>query len=65
MVRSGATRRIPLTDETMEQLRDFAAGLGSTYDEAIQVLLAIAKEPDEHEFVAGKRLRDRIPKRDE
>jgi hypothetical protein len=65
MVRSAATRRIPVTGETMDRLRDFAAGLGSTYDEAIQVLLAVAKEPDEHEFVAGKRLRDRVPKRDE
>jgi hypothetical protein len=55
-----ATKRIALTPTHFDQIRDFSRGLGATYDEAIELLLSLAKQPGEDELIAGRRLRDKL-----
>jgi hypothetical protein len=50
-------KRIPVADETLQRLRAFADGLGSTYDDAINFLIDMAAYEDEHPKLAGHRLR--------
>lgn len=52
-------KRIPVADDTLQRLRDFADGLGSTYDEAINFLIDLAADEDENPKLAGHRLRGR------
>ena len=57
-----ASKRIPLTDSTWEALRDFTNGLGTTYDEAVQLLLNAVVKHGENPLMAGHRLRtDELP----
>jgi hypothetical protein len=53
------TKRIPLTDITQADMRDFAQGLGVTYDEAIQFLLSrIVDRRSEDLMIMGRLLRE-------
>lgn len=51
------TKRIPLTPTANQRIKDFADGLGERYAEAIELLLDLAKEENESDFDAGRRLR--------
>lgn len=51
-----ADKRIPVRADSLEELRDFAYGLKGTYDDAIRVLLAIAKQNGESALDAGRRI---------
>ena len=51
------TRRIAVTPETQELVREFSKGLNSTQDEAIQFLLEQLMKPGEDPLLAGHRLR--------
>lgn len=53
-----ASKRIPLTPDTYEALRDFKNGLGTDYDRAIQKLFELALDPKRDKFEAGKSLRN-------
>lgn len=55
-----ATSRIPVNPETHERLKAFRAGLGATFDEAINTLLNLAANPDEDDYNLGKRLRQKM-----
>ena len=50
-------KRIPVADDTIHRLRDFADGLGATYDDAINFLIDMATDEDENPKLAGHRLR--------
>lgn len=50
-------KRIPVADDTIQRLRAFADGLGSTYDDAINFLIDMATSEDENPKLAGHRLR--------
>lgn len=49
--------RIPVTEETRDELREFVNGLGTTYDDAILFLLDTVKKEGEDALLAGHRLR--------
>lgn len=51
------SKRVPVTDETLKRLRDFADGLGTTYDESINFLIDYASEQQENAKRTGHRLR--------
>ena len=51
------TRRIAVTPETQELVREFSKGLDTTQDEAIQFLLEQIMKPGEDPLLAGHRLR--------
>lgn len=53
-------KRIPVADDTLHRLRDFADGLGTTYDDAINFLIDMATDEDENPKLAGHRLRGRF-----
>lgn len=55
------TDRVPVMKDTREELRDFAKGLGVTYDTAIRFLLRTIREENEAAFMAGHRLRFEVP----
>lgn len=50
-------KRIPVADETIQRLRAFADGLGTTYDDAINFLIDMATDDEENPKLAGHRLR--------
>jgi len=50
-------KRIPVADDTIQRLRAFADGLGSTYDDAINFLIDMATSENENPKLAGHRLR--------
>ena len=50
-------KRIPVADDTIQRLRAFADGLGSTYDDAINFLIDMVTSEDEDPKLAGHRLR--------
>ena len=41
---SNLTSRIPVTPETLDRLREFAAGMDATYDETINALIDLAQQ---------------------
>lgn len=54
------TSRVSVTEETRDRLKDFASGLGETYEVAINFLLDGVSEPGESPIAAGYRLREQI-----
>lgn len=54
--------RVSVTEETRDELKDFANGLGVTYDEAIKLLLGMVRQGNEELIVSGRRLRTSIKK---
>lgn len=53
-----ATKRIPLSPKTWEQLRDFKNGLHCDYDTAIQKLFELGlKDHPQDKYQAGKSIR--------
>ena len=53
-----ALTTIKIKPETQEKLRDFAHGLGTTYDHALTYMLSKLLEADENAMLAGMRMRD-------
>jgi hypothetical protein len=53
------TDRIPCTPETKVKLRDFANGLGLTYDEALNFMMHEFMQGETAEMLAGFRLREK------
>lgn len=51
------TSRIPCTPETQKSVKDFANGLGMTYDDALRFMLNNLLEAHEEPLIAGYRLR--------
>lgn len=60
MATENATNRIPVTPSIHERLKEFRSGLNVSFDEAIELLLHLARREDEGDFEAGKRLRERL-----
>lgn len=54
--------RVSVTEETRDELKDFANGLGATYDETIKFLLDMIRAGDEDNLLAGRRLRSELDK---
>jgi len=50
-------KRIPVTDDTLNRLRDFSNGLGTTYDDAINFLIDQISDDGETAKRTGHRLR--------
>lgn len=50
--------RVPVTEETRNDLRQFAGGLDMTYDDAIRFLLKRSLREGEDFMLAGHRLRE-------
>lgn len=49
--------RISVTEETRDRIKDFANGVGGTYDSALNFLLDYIQESSEDALLAGRRLR--------
>lgn len=52
------TSRIPVAPRTHLRLRDFAAGLGATQNDAIRYLFMGRLEADEDPLLAGRKFRE-------
>ena len=57
-----ATSRLPITPTNHERIKEFRNGLGSDFDQTIELLLSLAKQPGEDEYSAGKRLKPLLKK---
>lgn len=52
-----ATKRIPITPKTQQELKDFKDGLGTDYDRAVQVLFYLALGDQQDKHIAGRQVR--------
>jgi hypothetical protein len=52
--------RVSVTEETRKRLRDFANGMGVTYEEAVIFLLDNVMHPGEDDLLAGRRVRGEL-----
>lgn len=57
-----ASGRLPITPTNHERIKEFRNGLGSDFDQAVELLLSLALKPGEDEYSAGKRLKPQLKK---
>lgn len=51
------TSRVPVTPQTLDELKEFRNGLGGSYDDAIKMLLMLARGNETDLYIAGRNMR--------